>query len=484
MPFEADITIVAQALDRFYNDSISARKPVIDQKRLDQVVRDLDLEYYAKKGGLEGKKLQLFLDKYLAYNTRLHHPAYLGHQCAAPHYAAALGTFVNAFTNNVSSIYEMGPASVGMEYFLINWMLEKVGWKKAPTTLARRVKDQDFGGGVLVDGGSLANLTALIIARSALVPDVWEKGTPSNLSILLPSKGHYSLAKAAGVMGIGAEAIRFVDVDEMGAIRPDRLQRCYKRTLQEGKRPIALVANACSTAVGIYDPLDEIADFCQENALWMHVDGAHGASALLSNTYGRLLKGVEKADSLVWDAHKLLQTPSLCAALLLRDHKHLDQGLQISLDASYLFHQKQQPGFDFIHRTLETTKSGLGEKLFFVLGALGERGLGKYIDRQYGLALQAYDYINELADFECPVRPQSNILCFKIKGDSKTQMDIRQRLTDEGRYYITTVLFNGERYLRLVFMSERTTLAHIKDLIGEIRKIRLSLLKDAKEQLL
>lgn len=481
MAFTTDISITTRALDRFYRDSVSGKKPVVHQEYMEEVIRDLDLPHYAQKGGLEGEALGLFLDKYLAYNTRLHHPSYLGHQCAAPHYAGALGALINGFTNNVPSIYEMGPASVSIEYFLINWMLGKVGWTKAPTTAAERAKTKNFGGGVLVHGGSLANLTALLMARSKLVQDVWLKGTPSDLSILLPSKGHYSLAKAAGVMGIGAESIGFVEVDNRGVIRPDRLQKSYKRTLQRGKRPIALVANACSTAVGIYDPLDEIADFCKEKGLWMHVDGAHGASALLSKKHGKFLKGVEKADSLVWDAHKLLQTPSLCAALLLKNHRYLDSGLQIAQDASYLFHEKQQPGFDFIHRTLETTRSGLGEKLFFVLGALGEKGLEKYIDRQYALTLRAYTYINGLGDFECPVRPQSNILCFRVKGDSYMQMDIRQLLTQQGMHYITTVLFRGERYLRLVFMSDKTTLGHIRDLVADIRNIRRSLHKGTKK---
>ena len=474
MSFISDLHIVATALNEFHNDSVLAKKRVINQETLPGIVSDLDLENFATHGGLSGKNLEVFIKKYLSYATRLHHPNYLGHQCAAPHYSSALGTFANGFINNIGNVYEMGPASASIEYFIINWMLEKVGWEKAPLTMTKDNFGLDFGGGVLVDGGSIANLTALIIARSKIAPHVWEHGNPEGLAIMLPYETHYSASKSAGILGIGANSMYSLEVDNSGAIIPDKLPKVYKRLVNDKKTPIALVANACSTSVGIYDPIDEIADFCNEHNIWLHVDGAHGASVLLSDKYKGLYKGIKKADSVTWDAHKLLQTPSLCAALLVKDHKYLDRG--IHQEASYLFHEKVQPGFDFIQRTIETTKSGLGEKLFFVLGAIGEKGLAKFIDKQYELTLKVYHYINPLEDFECPVRPQSNILCFKIKGDDDIQMNIRNAIAIEGSYYFTTALFRGKRYLRLVFMSPNTTMDDIEKLVAKIRELRGAIL--------
>ncbi|KAA3616852.1 MAG: aminotransferase class I/II-fold pyridoxal phosphate-dependent enzyme [Calditrichaeota bacterium] len=478
MTFDFDIQIVAQGLKKFYDDSVSNKKQVINQQKLKDIISALNLEGYTSRGGLTGENLSTFLKKYLSYSTRLHHPLYLGHQCAAPHYSSALGAFINSFTNNVANVYEMGPASASIEYFLVNWMLGKIGWKKSPTQIDETYYDSKFGGGVFVDGGSIANLTALIIARSKIAPDVWKNGNPSNLAILLPQESHYSLSKAAGILGIGENSIYALDIDNNGAIIPDKIENTYKKLIKDGKKPIALVANACSTSVGIYDPLEEIADFCNKNEIWFHVDGAHGASALVSDKYKGLLKGVNKADSLTWDAHKLLQVPSLCAALLVRDHRYLDQG--IHQEASYLFHEKIQPGFDLIQRTIETTKSGLGEKLFFVLGAIGEKGLADFIEDRYQLTEEAYFYINQLEDFECPVHPQSNILCFRIEGEDKTQIEIRNQMSTEGSYYFTTAMFNNKRYLRLVFMSPNTTLSNIKQLVTKIRKIKSSINEEAK----
>jgi len=318
------------------------------------------------------------------------------------------------------AIYEMGPAAAAIEFFVINWMLEKVGWSPSPSP---RQADPNavYGGGVLTHGGSLANLTALLAARARLAPETWNDGAPADLALLAPAESHYSVARAAGIMGLGRGSIYSLPVDEKGRILPDRLGEVFQRARDDGKRPFALVANACSTAVGLYDPLEEIAHVCREqHGVWFHVDGAHGASALVSPTLRRLLTGVALADSLVWDAHKLMRTPTLCAAVLVRDARTLDAAFQ--QEASYLFHDKEEPGFDFIHRTVECTKAGLGLRFFAVLAALGERGLAEYVERQFALASDAYRYISSQRGFECPVEPQANILCFRISGTDEQQL--------------------------------------------------------------
>ncbi len=473
MTFLSDAEIVIKALKKFYDESVSEKKPVIVQPSLKDIIDDLDLASYVNEGGLTQDRLSEFMEKYLSSTTRLHHPTYMAHQVAAPHYAGAIGSLIDGFTNNAMAIYEMGPAAAAIEYFIINWLLKKVGWPPSPIEAPNDNKNTDFAGGVLVHGGSLANLTALISARNRIVPDVWKKGTPTDLALLAPQGAHYSIARASGILGIGQDSIYDLDVDERGAIIPDRLPNAYEKLKNDGKRAFALTANACSTAVGIYDPLQEIGDFCKAHDIWFHVDGAHGASALLSEKQRHLLKGVEKADSVIWDAHKLMRTPTLCAALLVRDHRTIDHAFQ--QEASYLFHEKEQPGFDFMHRTVECTKAGLGLKLFMVLAALGEQGLAEHIERQMELAVEAFEYFHPLTEFECPVRPQSNILCFRIEGSDHLQLLIRNRLIADGEFYISTTSFNGIRFLRLALMNPKTKLEHIKKLVQRVREIRDSI---------
>ena len=466
MSFLSDSRRVTRALSDFYHRSLSAEGRVVTQAPIEDIIERLDLAGLASRGGLSGAKLSEFLDAYLSYTTRLHHPEYLAHQVAAPHPSGGLAALVDGVTNNAMAIYEMGPAAAAIEFFVINWLLGKVGW--IPTPHPRETGCvPEHGGGVLTHGGSLANLTALLAARSRIAPDVWDQGNPGDLAVLAPAESHYSIARAIGIMGLGRRALYPLPVDDAGRVLADRIPQALAKVREDGRRAMALVANACSTGVGLYDPIREIGQACREAGVWMHVDGAHGASALLSDRHRALLDGADMADSLVWDAHKLMRAPTLCAAVLVRDAATLDRAFE--QEASYLFHDKAQPGVDFIHRTVECTKAGLGLRFFAVLGALGEQGLGHYIERQYGLAAEAFRLIRAQEDFDCPVEPQSNILCFRVRGTDAAQIAIRDALIAHGRFHLSTVFFGGRRYLRATFMSPATTLADVSRLIEAVR---------------
>ena len=466
MSFLSDAEIVITALEKYYQESISRTKPVINQIPLEKLISDLDLSAHIEDGCLSGDDLAQFMTDYLESTTRLLHPTYLAHQVGTSHYAGALASLIDGFTNNPMAIYEMGPGAASIEWFIINWLLKKVGWHPQPLKMPRST-DQIFGGGVLTHGGSLANLTALLAARSKMAPQAWQEGNPRDLVLLAPAESHYSVARAAGIMGLGRNAVYPLAVDEKGVVIPAKLPEVYARLHDKGKRVFALVANGCSTAAGLYDPIREIGEFCNTHDIWFHIDGAHGASALLSQKHKHRLDGSELADSLVWDAHKLMRTPNLCTAVLVKDFRSIDNTFQ--QEASYLFHEKDQPGFDFIHRTVECTKAGLGLKWFFVLAALGEQGLEKHVDDQFELAKQAYEYIQSQPEFDCAVKPQSNILCFRLAGSDKLQLDIRDKLIARGEFYLSTADFGDQRFLRMVFNHPHTHLDDIKRLIEKIR---------------
>ena len=274
-------------------------------------------------------------------------------------------------------------------------------------------------------------------------------------------------------MGLGRAAIRHAPVDDVGRIDPARLSLCLEEVIGGGLRPIAVIANACSTALGLYDPLREISEVCRQHGVWLHVDGAHGASVLISPRLRHLLDGVEHANSLTWDAHKMLRSSTVCAAVLVRDHRHLDQAFQD--EASYLFHDKDQPGFDFIHRTVECTKAALGLKLFFALAYEGETAIAATIERQTDLASAAAAYLRAEDGIEVAVEPQSNIVCFRFDGDDAAQLELRRRLTEAGLFYISSTEALGQRWLRLALMNPWTELRDIEALIEELRRIRQQL---------
>ena len=132
MSFLSDARIVSRCLNRFYRLSTSRKGRVISQDPIEDIVAGLGLKDFTKQGGLRGRKLLRFMDRYLESCTRLHHPAYMAHQVAVPAYAGALAALVDGFTNNAMAIYEMGPAAAAIEFFVLNWMIEKVGWIPAP----------------------------------------------------------------------------------------------------------------------------------------------------------------------------------------------------------------------------------------------------------------------------------------------------------------------------------------------------------------
>lgn len=467
--FTEDAAIVVQALADYIRESGNRDVPVIHQPALESVIEQLDLQRHIAQGDLTGDSLRRFVQDYLASTTRLHHPGFLAHQVAVPHTTGALGSLIDGATNNAMAIYEMGPAASSIEYFMINWMLEKIGW--TGTTSNRQLDPQSgHAGGVLTHGGSLANLTALLAARSARVPAFWKSGNPGNQVVLVPEQSHYSMKRAVAILGLGEDNCLTLPADADGRVQPAHMTEQIADLQSQGRQVMAIVANACGTAAGLYDPLMEITAICREHHIWLHVDAAHGGGALLSDKLRHLLRGIELADSVVWDAHKMMRTPTVCAAVLVRDHRHLDHAFE--QEASYLLHAKDQPGFDFISRTVECTKAGLGLRLFMTVAAMGEAGLARHVEGLVQRAREAADLIRERIGFELAIQPETNILCFRISGDDHIQLEIRRQLLERGDFYISSTLYRGQRWLRLVFMNPATRLNDIQALLDEIVDIR------------
>lgn len=469
MAFPADARDAVDALARYLVRSQSGEGPVLVQPPLRELAAQLDLERLIAEGGLSGERFREWLERYLSATTRLHHPGYFAHQVATPHPMGAVGALIDGLTNNAMAIYEMGPAAATIEFVVLNWMLRKVGWAPPPLPPARP-EPEVHAGGLLTHGGSLANLTALVAARARVEPGAWSSGSRKELVVLAPRAAHYSISRAVGIMGLGQDALIAAPEAEDGRLRPDALPAAVDALVARGKTLLAVVANACSTATGLYDPLREIGRFCRERGIWLHVDGAHGASALLSERLRAHLDGLELADSLVWDAHKMLRAPTLCAAVLVRDFRSLDNAFR--QDASYLFHDKEEPGFDFIGRSVECTKAGLGLRLFLALASEGEGAMTRYVERQVALAQQVAERLSREPGFEVAVRPESNIVCFRVAGDDALQLELRRRLTEAERHYLSSAEVRGRRWLRLALMSPATDMAEIERLISAVNSLR------------
>ena len=473
--FKSVSEVVVSKLATYLDKSQQGNAKVLTQNPPEEIAKELQLEKLIKEGVLNSTTVDQFLDSYLANTQHLHHPQYIGHQVAVPHVASGIADFIHGVINNPMAIYEMGPAAAVIERFVVNWMLDKIGWFKG-SQLSDFKKIKNNGVGVLTHGGSLANLTVMLAARARIAPDAWIKGTPNDLVILAPEESHYSIARSISIIGMGSNAIIPIPVDDLNRMKPDALLPAYQKAIAKGKRIMAVVANACATGTGLHDPLDEIGLFCKNHNLWFHVDAAHGASALISEKEKHFLKGIEKADSIIWDAHKMMRTSALCAAVLFKDHSSMENAFQQK--GSYLFHDKEEVGFDMMPYTVECTKSAIGTKLFWVLAAEGEKGIANYIDETYQNTRLFYEIINKHSDFKCPYTPETNILCFqytKFGIDNSFQLTLRNEIVARGNFYITSTELNESRYLRITVMNDLTKETHIQALLDEIIEVAASL---------
>ena len=426
--------------------------PVNVRPEPDELAEQLELGRWIEQGGMDAAALEKWLPRYLDATVRLHHPGSMAHQVAVPSTGAAVADLIHGATNNPMAIYEMGAAGATIERAVVRWMLDKVGFGPGSD-------------GVLTHGGSLANLTALLAARARVAPDSWRAGTPGDLALLAPPSAHYSVRRAAAILGLGEDAVLELEVDELERIRPERLGDALERCRAAGRRPLALVAPACATSTGLFDDLRSIGAFCGEHGIWLHVDAAHGASALLSERHRGLLDGIELGDSVIWDAHKLLRTSGLCAAVLVRRGEELPGAFRQSGD--YLFNDNESVGFDLLDRALETTKTTMGLKLFLSLAWAGERGLGEYVASRFDAARRFHDQIVREPDVSCPYVPESNILCFRLgEGD---QLALRDRALAEGRLHFGSTTLGGERYLRLVVTAPDTGDETLRELLATLR---------------
>ncbi|MBK9032685.1 MAG: pyridoxal-dependent decarboxylase [Myxococcales bacterium] len=405
------------------------------------------------------------VEQTLATSIRLHHPRVLGHQVPPPVPGAALVDALAALLNNGMAVYEMGGAATPHELAVVGWMARTLGLPAS-------------AGGLLTSGGSLGNLTALLAARQARAGhDVWTDGSHAGppLAVLVADTAHYSIDRAVRVLGWGAGGAVAVAVDARYRLRPDDLARAHAAAIAAGRHPIAVVASAGSTATGAYDPLPAIADFCASAGLWLHVDGAHGAAAALAPRHAHLVRGIERADSIVWDAHKLLAMPALCTAVLYRDGEHAYGAF--AQEASYLFARERQ-WWNLGLRTLECTKRMMGTIFYASLRAYGVGFFRDYVERVFALAQALAARLTAADDFELALAPDANIVCFRYRPPGgpppgpeldQLQATVRARGRDRGHYYFLDTQLGGARWLRTTVMNPLTTAVELDGLLATIR---------------
>jgi L-2,4-diaminobutyrate decarboxylase len=426
----------------------------------------------------------------------LHDPRYIGHQVPAPVPLGGLFDAVGSVTNQVMAIYEMGPWATAVEQAMVAELGEAIGWE--PGSFA----------GAVTHGGSLANLTGLLTARNVALGGAWEQGLGSTVEpavgaaglpgrgpeataagaaggrgapvLLAHAEAHYSVARAAGILGLGSRQVVRVGLDSRGRMDPQQLDDELTRARARKQAVVAVVACACATPTGAFDPLNEIADVCVEHGVWLHVDAAHGGAAVLSDRHRHLVAGLERADSVVWDAHKMLFVPGLCAFVLYRDKA--DRFEAFRQDAPYLF-DPAAPGlaeFDSGMKTVECTKRAAAFGLWGVWSLFGRLLFADMVDVTFALGRSFYEKLQVADDFVPLNDPECNIVVFRHVPErlrdatperiGDFQLELRRRIIESGDFYIVPFKRDGIGALRVTIINPLTTPAHLDDLMAALRR--------------
>jgi L-2,4-diaminobutyrate decarboxylase len=418
--------------------------------------------------------VQVMLDRGL----NLHDPRYIGHQVPAPVPLGGLFDAVGSVTNQVMAIYEMGPWATAVEQAMIGELGVAIGW------------EPDSFSGAVTHGGSLANLTGLLTARNVVLGDAWERGLAGNTKapvLLAHADAHYSVARAAGILGLGSRQVVRVGLDDRGRMDPVRLDEQLVRVREQDRPVVAVVACACATPTGAFDPLNEIADVCARHGVWLHVDAAHGGAAVLSERHRHLVNGLERADSVVWDAHKMLFVPGLCAFVLYRDKAYRFEAFR--QDAPYLF-DPTAPGlaeYDSGMKTVECTKRAAAFGLWGVWSLFGRQLFADMVDVTFALGRTFYDKLQAADDFVPLNEPQCNIVVFRhVPAELREapaqrlgdfQLELRRRIIESGDFYIVPFKQDGIGALRVTIINPLTTPAHLDALMDSLRRHGQELLK-------
>jgi len=440
--------------------------PVLPWREPQDALADWPADFTAAGGADPFALVQTVLER----SHHLQHPRYVGHQCSAPLPLAALLGAVADLLNNGTAIYEMGPVSVAMEQSLVQWLSGRIGF------------DPRLAGGIFTHGGSAGNLTALLAARQASAPyDVWEEGyrAPLDLCIMVSDQAHYSVRRSAQVMGLGSRNVTVIPTDESYRMRLDLLEAALDGAAAAGRKVLAVVGSAGSTATGAIDDLDAIAGLCAARGLWFHVDGAHSGALAVSDRLRPALKGIERAHSVVVDAHKMLMMPSLATAVLFRDSDHSYE--TFSQQASYLFDRSaRQEWYNIGHRTLECTKRFLSLNLYVALKVLGTDFFAGFVERMQDLAAGFARTLEARPGWELAVRPEGNIVCFRyapegVEDLNALQSAVRDHIVHSGAFHLVKTVLRGKTYLRTTLINPLTTAADLDQLLALVEATALKL---------
>jgi aromatic-L-amino-acid/L-tryptophan decarboxylase len=362
-------------------------------------------------------------------------------------YVAALADFIACCVNRYTGIAEPAPALVQLEASVLRWLCNLFGLPSGSQ-------------GVLTPGGSMANLSAIVTARTNRLGERFADG-----AMYVSAEAHHSIAKSARIAGLPAGAVRVVATDASLRMDPTALRAAVQEDRARGLRPFLVVASAGTINTGVVDPLGQIADVAAAEDLWCHVDGAYGAFFQLTERGRTALDGIERADSITLDPHKGMFLPYGTGCLLARDAEALRDAHEVH--AEYLPPISRDTGLpDFSSFSPELTRDFRGLRLWLPLHLHGVRAFQDALDEKLDLAALVHERLRALPALDLPWPPQLSLVTFRpAHGTHDDTEDLLRRINGSGRLWLSSAPIGGERYIRMCILSHRSTRQRIDEAV-------------------
>ncbi len=317
-------------------------------------------------------------------------------------------------------------------------------------------------GGTFTSGGMVSNLTALTAAREHALPKSRHEGLSGQRAALYcSSEAHYSVKRAAEVLGIGANNVRGLPIDKSRRVYPADVAKAIDEDRKNGITPIAVVATAGTTLTGAIDSISELAQVCAEKNIWLHVDGAYGLPAASLPEFKEKFSGLDKADSVTVDAHKWLYLPKACGVVLVKNRSAL--AAAFSHNENYMLHDESD--MNPVDMTLEYSRPFRALKLWLAFRVHGAEQFRHAIRHNVAQAQLCKRLVEREEDLELLAEPQLSTVPFRhvptrLK-DNETALNehnlhLVKRMQEDGRVYVSSAIVDGKVCLRPCFVNFRT----------------------------
>ncbi len=406
---------------------------------------------------------------HLTHSMNAAHPGYIGHMDSIPTTMSLVGDLLVAALNNNMLSVEMSPVFSRLEPLVMQQIAARFGLGEG-------------SGGVMVSGGSLANLQALTVARNQAFDAVKTGvvGLARQPVFFVSEVAHTSMQKAAMMMGIGSESAIALRTNSDSQVDIQDLKQKLTQAKANGQQPFAIIATAGTTVTGNIDPIPAMAEIAKTHGLWFHVDAAYGGAVIFSDKYRDLLAGVDQADSITFNPQKWLYVAKTCAIVLFKDFDILNRHFRIL--APYMGDDAQWPNLGEL--TVQGTRHADILKLWLSLQHIGTAGYANIIQHSYRLTEVFIHQVSARSFLQLASQPQMNIVCFRLtseevpsdqwdKLNTRLQSYLLLEVADLSQaVFLSLPRYRGHRWLKAVLLNPYTQLETIERLFARIDLFR------------